>query len=49
MLIGKNICCFPQPFCHDKFYEYMLIDRNAEGVHCQRKFGNLWYMAPFGC
>jgi len=33
-------CYFPQPFCHKKFKGYMLIYRNAEGVHGQRKIGN---------
>jgi len=31
---------FTQPLCHKKFSGYMLIWRNAEGVHGQRKFEN---------
>ena len=27
-------------FCQRKFYRYMLICGNAEGVHGQKKFGN---------
>ena len=27
-------------FCHEKFWGYMLVCRNAEGVHGQRKVGN---------
>jgi len=34
-----DFCYFTQPFCHKKF-GFMLICRNAEGVHGQRKVGN---------
>jgi len=30
-------------FCHRKFYGYMFICRNAEGVHRKRKVGNHCY------
>ena len=41
-LLVNIVLLFPQPFCHKKFERkaYMLIYRNAEGVHGQRKFGN---------
>jgi len=34
-----NFCYFTQPFRHRKFWGYLLICQNAEGVHGQRKVG----------
>jgi len=37
-----NFYYFSQCFCRKKFKGYMLICRNAYGVHGQRKVGNPW-------
>jgi len=34
-----DFCYFNQPFRHKKFYGYMLICQNTEGVRGQRKVG----------
>jgi len=39
VFISVDFGCFAQPIYHKKFQGFMLICRNAEGVHGRRKLG----------
>ena len=44
LMLNISMISHDKIFCHKKFSGYMLICRNAEGVHDHRKVGNPCYM-----